>query len=672
VRHVVTFSGKHSALSFRRSSELESDGLILALDATGSRATRTDGNGFTTIYRYDSNCRLSEIEYPDGKKVQYAFDERGNKVFEGYVDPEQNFAATTRTFTYDELNRLRSMKDSSLGKTIQYEFDENGNRSKIIDGEGGVITFDYDPANRLSKITDQDGEVTRLEYDVAGRRTKLIYPNGTWAAYTYDASSRVLSIIYRTRTNEIFLGFTYAYDLNGNRLYKKFHDGTQETYRYDDANRLVEATYADGVTERFQYDLLGNRIRYEKDGQVTNSTFNSYNQIVQSVGPEGTTDYVWDDNGNLLSKTVNGVPELTLGWDFENRLRTAQTQTGQTLYSYRPDGIRVLSDRGAANKSYYLLDNVSVVAEYDATGALSRSNVFTDRIDEIISTKTANGDKLFYHPDALGSIYRITDPAGNVVNKYEYRAYGEIALREEAKGNKYLWQGREGTTQRHFRNRYFDATIGWLSADRLGGNSKYHVFSGNPVRFGDPLGLFCSEGINLAMNLVCGKGHAFITSELLNLLSIYSRFNNSYHDLMVQGNVDVDRGPLTDPVPHALKEPLQLRSFAEALTEAHIIRVLKDSHQSSCANRRDDAAKALGASMHTLQDEVAHNYANLLIHLGITIPVVILMNMATDPFDAVTDYKMVKSQWWVQWRLNSLLANVGPGLNITYLTSFRR
>ena len=29
---------------------------------------------------------------------------RGNKTFEGYFDPAQSFAATSMTFTYDDLN----------------------------------------------------------------------------------------------------------------------------------------------------------------------------------------------------------------------------------------------------------------------------------------------------------------------------------------------------------------------------------------------------------------------------------------------------------------------------------------------------------------------------------------------------------------------------------------
>jgi YD repeat-containing protein len=290
---------------------------------------------------------------------------------------------------FDELGRMISYRQVVNGgpdKTVRYEFDKNGNRSKVIDGEGGEISYEYDPNNRLIKITDQDGEVTRFESDAAGRRTKMLYANGTWAAYTYDGSSRVLSVIYRTRTNEIFLGFTYAYDLNGNRLYKKFHDGTQETYKYDSANRLTEAAYADGVTEKFTYDLLGNRIGYEKDGVVTTSTFNSYNQIQNSVTAGVWTQYIWDENGNLAYKYApEGV--TTFGWDFENRLRTVTTPSSTSVYGYRPDGMRVVSDVGNGQKGYYLLDNVSVLGEYNASGALERSNNFTDRIDEIISTK---------------------------------------------------------------------------------------------------------------------------------------------------------------------------------------------------------------------------------------------------------------------------------------------
>jgi RHS repeat-associated protein len=516
VRHVVTFSGKHSALSFRRSSELESDGLILALDATGSRATRTDGNGFTTIYRYDNNRSLSETEYPDSKKVQYGFDEKGNKTFEGHIDAGQNFAATSRSFTYDELNRLRSMTDSSLGKTVQYEFDENGNRSAVIDAEGGVTRWEYDRNNRPVKVTDPEGSVTRFEYDAAGRRTKVVYGNGVWTEYRYDASSQLTHMITRDRTNLTLQGWYYQYDLRGNRTSKTDHAGNVEAYLYDALGRLIQTTYPDGRVVKWTFDAVGNRVTQDDNGSVTTYTYNAANQIQTMTSPTGAvTTFFFDGDGNMAQKNEpSGTTYFT--WDFENRLRQVTSPSGVTNFGYDSNGIRVFKESGGV-RTDYLIDTVSVLAEYEA-GARKAAYVLGPRIDEIISQKSEISNqqseigKYWYLADALGSVTALTDAVGRVIKTYRYGAWGEDAgVTGPDIRNPYRWTGREWdpTGLQYNRARYYASALGrWMSEDpwmiepeakwaeleKRASWNRFGVFADNPTNQVDPLGLQPNRG----------------------------------------------------------------------------------------------------------------------------------------------------------------------------------
>jgi len=505
VRHAFSF--QLSALNSRRGSGLTADGFRLTYDATGSHATRTDGNGFTTIYRYDNNRRLTEIEYPDGKKVQYAFDEKGNKTFEGHIDPGQNFAATTRTFTYDELNRLRSVTDTSLGKTIQYEFDENGNRSIVIDAEGGITKWEYDRNNRPVKVTDADGQVTRFEYDAAGRRTKVIYGNGVWTEYRYDASSQLTHMITRDRTNLTLQGWYYQYDLRGNRTSKTDHAGNVEAYFYDALGRLVQTTYSDGRVVKWTFDAVGNRLAQDDNGSVTTYTYNSANQIQTLTSPTGAvTTFGFDGNGNMTHKNEPSGTTY-FAWDFENRLRQVNSTGGVTDFGYNAGGIRVFKESGGV-RTDYLIDTVSVLAEYE-NGVKKSAYVLGSRIDEILNSKSEIG-KYWYLADALGSVTALTDAAGRIIKTYRYGAWGEdFGVTGPEVRNPYRWTGREWdpTGLQYNRARYYASALGrWMNKDPFGmqdGPNAYVYVRDNPTTNNDPLGLLSCTYSVMRQTLTC-------------------------------------------------------------------------------------------------------------------------------------------------------------------------
>ncbi|MBI5117896.1 RHS repeat protein, partial [Candidatus Poribacteria bacterium] len=485
-------------------------------DATGSRATRTDGNGFTTIYRYDQNRRLSEIEYPDGNKTQYAFDEKGNKTFEGYFDDSLNFAATSRTFEYDDLNRLRSMTDSSLGKSIQYEFDVNGNRTAIIDAEGGVTRWEYDRNNRPVKVTDPDGQVTRFEYDAAGRRTKAVYPNGVWTEYLYDASSQLTHMVTRDRKNLTLQGWHYIYDLRGDRTSKTDHAGNVESYLYDGLGRLIQTTYPDGRVVRWSYDAVGNRVTQDDNGSVTTYSYNAANQIQTMTSPTGAqTNFGFDGNGNMTHKfEPSGVTQYT--WDFENRLRQVSSPSGVTDFGYDANGIRVFKESGGV-RTDYLIDTVSVLAEYEA-GARKSAYTLGSRIDEIISQTNDQG-KFWYLADALGSVTGLTDSAGRVIKTYRYGAWGEdYGVTGTVVRNPYRWTAREwdSTGLQYNRARYYDGTLGgWLTTDPLDIRplSLYQYANDSPTTLIDPDGLLALVIYGEIKDLKLSNGKYFSTND---------------------------------------------------------------------------------------------------------------------------------------------------------------
>jgi hypothetical protein len=82
---------------------------------------KTYANGLTTTYDYNpSNQRLTAMKCPGLQDFGYAYDEVGN-----ILSVADGIAGQTDTFTYDDLDRLKSAGDG--GYRASYEYDAVGN-----------------------------------------------------------------------------------------------------------------------------------------------------------------------------------------------------------------------------------------------------------------------------------------------------------------------------------------------------------------------------------------------------------------------------------------------------------------------------------------------------------------------------------------------------------------
>lgn len=147
-------------------------------------------------------------------------------------------------------------------------------------------------------------------------------------------------------------------------------------------------------------------------------------------------------------------------------------------------------------------------------------------IDNILAMTVHTGGtavKYYYVKDHLGSVQAIVDSSGDIVESYEYDAFGNVLGVFDASGtpienqqsqinNRFLWQGREyswNTRLYYFRARWYDPVTGrWLSKDPIGisgGVNQYVFCNNNPVNSRDPLGLDDSYSL-FGLSLVIGRG----------------------------------------------------------------------------------------------------------------------------------------------------------------------
>src|SRR5256714_14773691 len=129
------------------------------------------------------------------------------------------------------------------------------------------------------------------------------------------------------------------------------------------------------------------------------------------------------------------------------------------------------------------------------------------RVDEIVADySTTTGQWLYHHSDARGHCVLLTDSGGNLVEQYEYDAFGQpyffnasgTEANSSAYGNRFLFTGREYLKELKlydYRNRMYQPELGrFMQPDPkefgAGDYNLYRYCHNDPVNHSDPMGLY--------------------------------------------------------------------------------------------------------------------------------------------------------------------------------------
>ena len=238
-------------------------------------------------------------------------------------------------------------------------------------------------------------------------------------------------------------------------------------------------------------------------------------------------------------------------------------------YAYDALGRRieqiVYSDgQPSTTRRYYMGKNWQVLTETDGASTPNTMAwyIYGNYIDEVLRMTDNSNDDYYYLHDHLYSPVALLDDDGDVVERYEYDAYGACRILDDEYdprsstqyANPYLFTGRGldildtgSLTIQYNRNRYYDPETGrWLTHDLLG-------ITPNPPKpnFFDVTGQY-KDG----MNLYEYTGSAPVTSSDAYGLSggdecgIVRYKNKEYfgHEGVLIGSQDFDFGPKTTEV----------------------------------------------------------------------------------------------------------------------------
>ena len=202
----------------------------------------------------------------------------------GIPRPSETPTSHTTGYTYDPVNRLKTVTAPDLG----------------------VTTYAHDFAGNVVSREDAKNRVTHYEFDADDRPTKETSPTGQVWTTTYDVAGNVASIS----------------DANGNAT-PAAGDG-QTTLGYDRADRLTSIDHPDATPDvAFTYDAVGNRLQMTDGSGTETRVYDAVNRL-QSVtrGPD-TFAYVHDLAGNITRRTYPGSVVADYAYDADNRLASA-------------------------------------------------------------------------------------------------------------------------------------------------------------------------------------------------------------------------------------------------------------------------------------------------------------------------------------------------------------
>ncbi len=307
---------------------------------------------------------------------------------------------------------------------------------------------------------------------------------------------------------------------------------------------MTAAAYHNSDTEGFVMDDLGNR-----DGN-------------QTLRQEGTVPFAVDP----LTNRYTAIGKLgTVTYKMKICTNNIILTTAQYVCDALGRRVRKTSYDAVPSVAtlYYYSDNWQVLAEHDGSDSFQAYYVFGNYIDEVLLMNRGGADKYYPH-DHLYSPAALLDNSGNVIERYEYDAYGKVQILTSAfsplsssqYGNTYYFTGRELDTldsgaykKMHYRHRDYEPWTGRFSQPDPKGYvdsmSLYAYVVSNPVSRVDPLGLWHYPIHPLPWPPISPqKSRKELAKEALNAVANFHKGKFGYHYYDISGLDNLINGKL--------------------------------------------------------------------------------------------------------------------------------
>lgn len=492
-------------------------------------------------YTYDNAGNMTKTVSPKAETVNYTYDVLNRVLSENWTGG----AGVEVVYTYDTCTNGKGKLCSAVrgGVTTTYTYtptEQVKDESTTIDGTVYTTTTSYNYCGNPIEITHPNGTKTRYLYDSVGavngiqrkettggyqnivsnvdytefgKPVSVSFANGVVTTYTYGDLQR-LSDIDTVKDANVIQDLHYDYDPVGNIIAITDASGTATTktamYTYDSLDRLTLAEVygtptGEDYVESFAYNAIGNLTTKGDSGTYLYQGNTGTNYANPHAATKvGVVTFTYDNNGNLTNDGTN-----TYSWNYRNEQTSATTPTGATSYVYNHDGARMK----------YVAPGQTVItpaSTYEVEGATQRRHVYLgDMLVGTVETGVATPGTRYAHTDHLGSVEKMTDSTGAILETNDYFPYGEIRVKEGDTGGDRSYLGKyhdDATGLEYLEARYYSSARGqfvsqdpafWSLAhadkqlvDPQSWNS-YSYARNNPLLMKDPEGEFAIEAMLL-------------------------------------------------------------------------------------------------------------------------------------------------------------------------------
>lgn len=400
-------------------------------DAVGNVTQSKIATGDTRLTNYDADSKVTDATNASGQKLQFSYAADDGRLTK--IEYPEAGTLTSMTAEYDGLNRLTKVTDSASTRTYSYD-DANRLLSVVTTYAGmtnpAMVSYAYNNDGSLKTMTTPAGAVN-YTYDDAGQMTQLQVPwnSGTSYKYTYLADG----LLKVQETSKIKTSFGYnargwpSSELNIHKLGTTLSNASSFSgLKYDNFGHLTSYSLAYGASQTgkvktpsstvtLKYDSAFRLIGEERKFTDTTSlaaynygfTRDATGHLVQTRdGQPITLGKLKQDTANTINKDGDVTQDATYGAFVYDTLGRPTAVTGKTTSGWRSDSKRAWRGDGAGNgKLFYLYDEMTgnLVAELDGTGTLVTGQS-TGPLGLVQRFKAANNEYTSFTFDPMGNL----------------------------------------------------------------------------------------------------------------------------------------------------------------------------------------------------------------------------------------------------------------------------
>lgn len=316
-------------------SQIKHDGVLagtFSYDSAGRMASFSDWAG-TTSFSHDAANRITGITYPDGHDVSFSL------LPDGLPETIYYPGGVAVSYTYGDRQRISD-----------------------ISWSGGSLSINYDPTGRVTSISRSNGTVSSYSYDKNGRVLSISHAKDSLPfaamAYVRDAAGNVTQEAVDLPLSPVIPGYNIpstfnaanqlvtfdgkpvSYDMDGNLT--AMNDSRHLTASYDAGNRLRNLSLA-SVNSVFSYNLLGQRVRIERNSTRLNRHQDQHNRLLFETDSSATVTALYIYSGPRPLVMLRGGESYFYHYDQRGSTVALTDSAGDVVsaYIYSPFGFNL-------------------------------------------------------------------------------------------------------------------------------------------------------------------------------------------------------------------------------------------------------------------------------------------------------------------------------------------